>query len=100
MSDLDHFRSGYLYARVRIPECILHTRPRVPAGARHSLRPLDFRGQTPASLRRSAPRDRESISTSLRGANATTQSMSPHAARRIASLRSQWLGGAAAWQLL
>ena len=30
----------YLYARVRILECILHTRPRVLAGTRHSLRPL------------------------------------------------------------
>jgi hypothetical protein len=35
----------YLYARVRILECILHTRPRVLAGTRHSLRPLTFEGE-------------------------------------------------------
>jgi hypothetical protein len=53
----------YLYARVRILECILHTRPRVPAGTRHSLRPLTFEGKLQASLGRHAPRECETLSS-------------------------------------
>jgi hypothetical protein len=53
----------YLYARVRILECILHTRPRVPAGTRHSLRPLIFEGKLQASLGRHAPRECETLSS-------------------------------------
>src|SRR5439155_12524064 len=58
----------YLYARVRILECILHTRPRVLAGTRHSLRPLIFEGKLQASLGRKAPRDREGLSSRMGGA--------------------------------
>jgi hypothetical protein len=44
----------------------LHTRPRVPAGTRHSLRPLDLRAKRQAQLGRNAPREGETVSTSLR----------------------------------
>jgi hypothetical protein len=51
--------------------------------------PSVLRDNVHANLGRRAPRECKTVSTSLRGANATKQSMSPQAALWIASLRSQ-----------
>jgi hypothetical protein len=47
----------YLYARVRILKCILHTRPRVLAGTRHSLCPLNFGRKIIGQPGRNVPRE-------------------------------------------
>src|SRR6186713_1860253 len=64
MSPLD------LYARVRFYTCNLHTRPRVPARIRLSLRPLTGEGvtsmQTSGECRREIAKSCLDLSTSLR----------------------------------
>jgi hypothetical protein len=47
----------YLYARVRNLQRYLHTRPRVSADTRHSLRPLPWATRFLAKLGRSKPRE-------------------------------------------
>ena len=78
----------YLYARVRTSSCTLHTRPRVQQapGIPCSLSGRTRFMQTSGAVRRE---NAKLHPPSLRGANATKQSMSPQAARWIASLRSQ-----------
>jgi hypothetical protein len=56
-------------------------------GTRLSLRPLIFEGHEIAKLGRIAPRDRESVSTSLRGALATKQSILSFFVRQDGLLR-------------